>query len=215
MTRLLAMHGMKRRWIDATLREGLIRDSAAWFVLPPVADDIEFDRTLAAATFLALAPAVRSRLAALTNPGSYAEFFATAEELMPAVLLFAYEPTGREEWHRYVWTGPPQPGVTFPYTKVARAARRVGFTDGRLRVVEVVPALLAEAEMIADETPAPVGGPTELTKLRADQPEPAICPEAADGKLTRVCAAIAAGLRVRAAPHIRRMVGHDPADACL
>lgn len=210
--RFLAIHGMKRRWAEATVEEGLIRDSAAWFVFPSHVDDVDVERTLAAAIFLALAPATRARLSAESEPGAYGNFFASAEELLPAVLFFADQPTGWEEWHRYVWTGAPQPGTTFPYTKVARAARRVRFRAGATHVAHVDRAMLARAESIADRVCTGLPCPTELTRVASDARPPAAA-EWLDDKLARVCAGIAGDLRVETMPAVARLLGHDIATA--
>jgi hypothetical protein len=207
MTRLLAIHGMKRGWVGATVADGLIRDSAAWFIRPEGSDDTELVRSLAAVVFLALAPATRTLLAGLTGPSEYAAFFAANERMLPAVVLFADEPTGYERWHRYVWPGPPKAGMTFPYTKVARAGRQVRFTDRSTCVVKVRQDLVVSAEAAADELPTSRIGVTELTRLDADDQEPVI--RAGADKLSRVCAALAAVLRRQAAPYIESFTGDD------
>jgi hypothetical protein len=197
---MLAVHGMKRRWAEATIRDGLVRDSAAWFVLPAGTADIRFERTLAAALFLALAPTTRARLAAMTDPGAYDEFFGEVEGLMPALLLFSDEPTGLEEWHRYVWPGPPGPGTTGAYTKVARARRQVGFTGRRVQVVEVDRVMMMQTEVVADKARFPPGAITELARVVADAPEPAFPAADSGDKLRQVCASLAAGLATRLCP---------------
>jgi hypothetical protein len=209
----LAVHGMKRRWAAATVRDGLTRESAAWFVQPAGADDAGLERTLAAAAFLALAPATRTRLAAATGAGAYREFFARAGDLLPALLLFSDEPTGQETWHRYLWPGPPGPGSTYPYTKVARAGRQVGFAGRRVHVVTVDPPMLAHAETMAEAGLAgrgcgPAGPGTELTRLAGDALEPAIPPGAGSGKLHRVCAGLAGGIAAGLRPHVAWIRGH-------
>jgi hypothetical protein len=211
MTRFLAIHGMKRRRTAVTIEQGLVRDSAAWFVLarrPGVAaiDNAELDRTLAAATYLALGPATRERLAGLTRPGSYADYLGSAEGLVPAVLLFVDEPTGRETWHRYAWTGPPSPGTTGPYTKVARAGRRVLLRDRATHVVALDGDMLATAEAVAERA-EPVGRPLlELPRIPEEATAPAVPAGGSGDKLTRFCAALAAQLRPEAAAHARRLL---------
>ena len=60
----LGLHATKARWVDPTIRAGLDRPSAAWFLLdraPRVSPRLT---TFAAAVYLALAPSGRAVLAA-------------------------------------------------------------------------------------------------------------------------------------------------------
>jgi hypothetical protein len=197
---------MKRRWAAATAEQGLVRESAAWFVSPPCPDRVALERTLAATVYLALSPGTRERLAAMTRPGAYAEFFSAAAELLPAVLLFVDEPTGREQWHRYAWHGAPGTGSTFPYTKVARASRRVDLRHRDHHVVEVDMAMAERAEAVADATSMSATGPIHLTRIPANALEPAPPSSAPCQKLTCFCAGLAVDLRAATSGRISRML---------
>ncbi|MFI9842507.1 hypothetical protein ACIHFD_36110 [Nonomuraea sp. NPDC051941] len=186
---------MKRRWSSTILEHGLIRDSAAWFVPSPSADDSEtFRRTLAAAVYLALGTSTRAELATMTGHGAYSAFFAAAEDSMPVLLFFRDKPTGHEVWHRYLWTGPPTPGPTCPYTKVARAARDVPLSGRHVQVVEADHAAVVRAERSADATRTYGSAPLHLRRLAVNDlahGEPA---ETGRDKLTLLCAILAADL---------------------
>ncbi|MEO3802547.1 hypothetical protein [Nonomuraea sp. B1E8] len=203
-----AIHGMKQRWAAATVERGLVRDSAAWFVLPEQADRGELERTFAAAVFLALAPATRSALAAMTGRGAYSSFFASAAELMPALLCFWDEPTGREEWHRYLWPGPPAPGLTCPYTKVARAARSIP-CHREFFLLEPAHAAVQRAESSVDARPSSTTPPAHLRRFTANTPFHTGSPVANSDKLTRFCARLAADLLVTAGEWIDAAADHE------
>ncbi|MEO3788994.1 hypothetical protein ABGB14_02210 [Nonomuraea sp. B10E15] len=202
-----AIHGMKRRWAAATVERGLVRDSAAWFVLPEQADRAELERTFAAAVFLALAPATRATLAAMTGPGAYSSFFASAAELMPALLFFWDEPTGREKWHRYLWPGPPAPGLTCPYTKVARAARSIP-CHREFSLLEPAHAAVQRAESSVDAHPSSATPPAHLPRFAANTPFHRGAPIANGDKLTRFCARLATDLFVTAGERIDAVADH-------
>lgn len=208
VTGLLAIHGLKRRHVAATTVQGLIRSSSAWFVCPREVSRAEYERTIAAATYLALAPATRGRLAEMTRPGTYTAYFESDRELMPAILFFADQVSGREEWHRYIWTGMPSTGVTAPYTKVARAARFVSLRGRATYIAEADIGMVARAEALADGA-GPFGGgrPSgELTRIPADSPM-AIAPSSGPGgKVMHFCAALAAHLRSAAAADVGWLV---------
>ncbi|TDD11646.1 hypothetical protein E1294_44840 [Nonomuraea diastatica] len=198
---------MKQRWSAATVECGLVRDSAAWFVLPAQADRAELERTFAAAVFLALAPATRTTLATMTRQGAYSSFFASAAELMPALLFFWDEPTGREEWHRYLWPGPPAPGLTCPYTKVVRAGRGVPPGQG-FSLLETAHTAVQRAESGVDADPSDTTAPAHLRRFAANASFHAGSSVANGDKLTRFCARLAADLYVTAWARIDAAAGH-------
>lgn len=120
---VLGLHAMKQRWAELTAREGLVRPSAAWFLVDHRATAGELSATFAAAVCLGLGTVTCDRLSELSEPGSYTEFFRSDPSLLPALLCFKDYPTNRETTHRYQWLGPPAASRTVPYTKVERANR--------------------------------------------------------------------------------------------
>jgi hypothetical protein len=126
MTRLpgTAIHATKARWVDRTIADGLVRPSAAWFLLEPTG--ARRQATFAAAIWLALGPSGRQRLCA--NPTTpYRDVFHRQPDLLPALVVFFDRPTGTEVWHRYHWLGGHgREPLTDPYTKAVRAGRTVG-----------------------------------------------------------------------------------------
>lgn len=124
---VLGLHAMKQRWAGAVVREGLVRPSAAWFMVDSATPWDSLTTTLAAAVHLGLGTATCERLAASTGPGEHARLFEAEPLLLPTLLCFADRPTAREETHRYHWLGRPAAGLTVPYTKVEWAGRTCRF----------------------------------------------------------------------------------------
>jgi hypothetical protein len=125
----LGLHATKARWVDSTIRAGLDRPSAAWFLIdrtPQVAPRLT---TFAAAVYLALAPSGRAALAVMDGPEVLAyQVFARRPELLPVLLAFDEMHADAKTRHRYVWLGsrpPTATATTDAYTKVERAGRIV------------------------------------------------------------------------------------------
>jgi len=130
-TGALGLHATKIRWEQPTLAGGLVRPSAAWFMIDDSFGPVNGPATWAAAVYLALGPSGRAALAQQPD-ASASDVFATRPDLLPVLLVFHDEPTGDEIRHRYLWFGPRlRSAPTAPYTKVERAGRRVA---GPLRV---------------------------------------------------------------------------------
>jgi hypothetical protein len=120
---VLGLHGTRRRWVEATVRDGLIRPSAAWFMIGPGCQ-LPALATFAAAIYLGFG---HSGQEALRSANRYADALRRQPELLPVLLVFADAPTGAEIRDRYVWLGSPGARrLTEPYTNVARAGRFVG-----------------------------------------------------------------------------------------
>jgi hypothetical protein len=149
------VHGMKRRWADSTVRRGLDRPSAAWFLLPHTCHGLR--ATLASTVYLALGPAVCDALCEEPCDGRYTAFFRASPELLPAVLVFADAPTGSETLHRYLWLGGRQSSLTAPYTKVERAGRTISLVGAASEVPRVDLAAAAEAERAVERDARPDG----------------------------------------------------------
>jgi hypothetical protein len=115
------LHATKQRWVETTLANGLVRPSAAWFVLRPGSHP-QLRATLTAAVYLALADRGRRMLAAAI---SYETWFETHPEFLPSMLLFAGAYQHGERVDRYFVAVPGCTGETLPYTKVARAGRSI------------------------------------------------------------------------------------------
>jgi hypothetical protein len=121
----VALHGMKQRWRDITMRDGLTRPSAAWFLLDPSTNGEELLTTLAVTVYLALGVTTCELLSTAREPGAYTRFFAANSGLLPTIIRFLDQPDGNEPLDRYLWLGPPTRAVTAPYTKTSRAGRTV------------------------------------------------------------------------------------------
>jgi hypothetical protein len=125
----LGLHATKARWVDSTIRAGLDRPSAAWFLVDRAPQAAPRLTTFAAAVYLALAPSGRAVLAATDGPGVPAyQVFARRPELLPVLLAFDDMQAGAKARHRYVWLGsrpPTATATTDAYTKVERAGRIV------------------------------------------------------------------------------------------
>jgi hypothetical protein len=182
---LLGLHGLKRRWLAAAVRDGLQRDSAAWFAVGERTSDEERHATLAACVYHALGLTVAGDLASRTAPGGYQALFESHPDQLPAILAFGDEPSGREAWRRYRWVGPPTAGVTAPYTKVERAGRTAG-PWRRPRVFAPGLAELAQIERTLDRG-RPSSGSARLVRATGDDTPTAIV----DTKLARFCCAVA------------------------
>lgn len=181
---LLGLHGLKQRWLSDTVRDGLRRDSAAWFALRARSCAEEWQATVAACVYHALGLTVVADLASRTAPGGYLALFEAHPDQVPAILAFCDEPSSREIWRRYRWLGPPASARTAPYTKVQRAERTVGpwhrpllFTPGL--------AELARIERGLDRRRLAAGNPRLVVETDEDPPVQII-----DTKLARFCAAV-------------------------
>ena len=148
-----AVHATKARWVERTIAGGLVRSSAAWFLLEP--RGAMRPTTFAAAIWLALGPAVRHRLG--TSPATpFRDVFRREPGLLPALVVFFDRPTGTEVWHRYRWLGgQDREPLTDRYTKVARAGRIVGpgLHAAGVQRVTVDDIAAAEAGLSQDKTP--------------------------------------------------------------
>ena len=126
----LGLHATKARWAEVTIRTGLDRPSAAWFVLDRTHRVPPRPATFAAAVYLAFSPSGRAALATAEGQGIRAyQVFARRPELLPVVLAFDDLPVGPVTGHRYLWLGsrpPTATAITDPYTKVERAGRIIG-----------------------------------------------------------------------------------------
>lgn len=166
---VLGVHAMKQRWALETRRDGLVRSSAAWFLVDAATTDDELVSTLAAAVHLGLGTATCERLAELSAPGGYARLFASDPLLLPVVLCFADQPTGRETTHRYRWLGPPASGRTAPYTKAERAGRTVP-ADAAAITLEVGLTDVVEIERSLDRRGAGPGPARLIARVEAGVP---------------------------------------------
>ncbi|MEU9509340.1 hypothetical protein AB0D32_24030 [Micromonospora sp. NPDC048170] len=179
---LIALHGMKSRWAGPVLSEGLVRSSAAWFLL----DDRgpRLDRTLAATVHLSLGIPTCERLATLSRPGAYTELFAEEVGLLPAIVRFDYAPTGAEHTHRYLWLGASEVGTTTRYTNVARAGRRVTFRYGHRSALTTL-ATVARIEAELDRAGLTTGPARLIEKVEADADVGPV--SGSESKLGRFC----------------------------
>lgn len=211
----IGLHAMKRRWLADTRRDGLCRDSAAWFLTTPPAWRAEGLPTTAAAVYLALSPAARRRLCAEAEPGAYVRLFRAEPDLLPALAAFADRPTGRETLHRYRWRAAAGGAVTAPYTKVARAGRTVG--GGGWHTVQLGPDDVGRIEADLDRRPAAAGWYQEADLLErvecdragAHSPSPSPRPT----KLGEFCLAAAHRLMPRLVAAGLPTVPEDPEGA--
>lgn len=182
---VLGLHGVKQRWIDDTVRNGLRRGSAAWFAVAECSPDEDRHATLATCVYHALGLSVVGDLISRTAPGGYLALFESRPDQLPAILAFCDEPTGREAWRRYRWVGPPSPALTVPYTKVERAGRMAGPWD-RPRLFAPGLAELARVERELDRHPLANGGARLVYAENDDAPA-----AAANTKLARFCGMVA------------------------
>jgi hypothetical protein len=195
------LHGVKRRWVERTVADGLRHDSAAWFLTPLRPGDPGLDATVAAAVYLALAPATRARLVADPGRGRYGEIFEREPGLLPDLVFFRDRPTGREALHRYVWLRSPAPSPTAPYTKVARAGREVSLRDADMWIHRGDARQLAAIEQQVDRTPGADSWWRDPGLLRRVGPEDPVSqtPDALHHtKIGSVCWAIARAVRAAA-----------------
>jgi hypothetical protein len=198
---VLGLHGVKRRWVEQTAADGLRRDDAAWFLTPLRPGDPELDATVAAAVYLALAPATRARLVAKAIPGRYGRLFDREPELLPDLIFFWDRPTGRETLHRYVWQHPPVPSPTVPYTKVARAGRTVTLRDTGLWIHRGDVQQLVAVEPQVDSAPGPEPwwrDPGLLRRVEATDPVATATGALYGTKIGAVCWAVARVVRAAA-----------------
>lgn len=143
---VLGIHGLKQRWVADTLRSGLVRQSAAWFVTSGSSWSAHATATMSAAVYLALSPRIRQLLT--TEAGDhtgYQRTFRRQPELLPALVIFADQPAPTDVFHRYLWLG-AGPAPTEPYTKVERSRRVVRPAAGDFHVVDLTVAEVAAIE---------------------------------------------------------------------
>lgn len=183
-TRLVGLHGLKRRRLESTVRDGLCRPSAAWFEIGSRRAPADLRATLSACVYHALGLSVVAELAEQTRPGGYAAWFRAHSGELPAVLAFPDRPTGDEIWRRYLWVGSTAPGRTAVYTKVARAGRTAG-PWWRPRVFVVRHGTIARLEGELDRVPL-AHRDTRLALAEDDAPTTVV-----DTKLARFCGALA------------------------
>lgn len=182
---VLGLHGLKQRWLDDTVCNGLRRGSAAWFAVGECTPGEDRHTTLAACVYHALGLSVAADMASRTAPGGYLALFESRPDQLPVILAFSDEPTGREAWRRYRWAGAPSPSLTAPYTKVERAGRTAGpWSRPRLFAPDL--AELARIERELDLYPFTNGGARLVYAEDDDAPAAAV-----DTKLARFCGMVA------------------------
>jgi hypothetical protein len=189
-----AIHGLKRRWIGTTVREGLIRPSAAWFAVGTGCTSAELSRTAAAALYMAIGRARQNELSAAGSWEVLESLLADVDQA-PALLVFSYQPTGKEIWRRYLWPGDAG-GPTAPYTKVQRAGGTVRFTAERdTRIITISPSRLSSAVRLAHRGRAGVGNERPVALTRVDDRSDSAASPPQSSWLTRVCDSLARQLR--------------------
>jgi hypothetical protein len=194
----IGLHGLKLRWLGPTLRDGLRRPDAAWFVLHPGASVQELRATFLAAIYFGLSLRGCEELAARTGSGEIARWLASDAGATPVLLLLrGTVEVADDALDRYEVLVPGARWWTSPYTKAARAGVAI---SADLLGPAIVP---AAADVAVAEARAGRGGegtrPVAKCTLDGTRIE---TPRGDGGRVGRFCLELACAL----APAVARSV---------